>query len=447
MNLKEALRASRKDKISFVGSGGKTTSLFQLARQFESPVIITTTTHLGGWQLQISDRHYVIARPEDLEKIKYDSVILLTGPTGSDQRTLNLSSEILEAIKRISENYNIPLLIEADGSKQLPIKAPSEKEPPIPLWTSAVCVVVGMSRLNYPLSSEYVHRAEFFKNITGLEYQQTITEEVITRYLKSSVGGLKNIPRSSRKYVLLNQIDDKPLYHAAQRIAEELIKDYDGILLGATGKYNDEPDKSIFSTVEKTAGIILAAGSSRRFEEKPKQLLPWQGQNFLQTIIKKALGAGLDPVIVITGASHEIVEQAISNLDVAIHHNESWEQGQSTSIKKALEKLPENIGRCIFLLADQPQIPIPLIQKLITHHNATHDKIVYPEVNGNRANPVLFDRDTFAELNQLKGDQGGRFIFDQFQCGTVDWEDPRILLDVDTEVDYLKLIKAYENEE
>ncbi len=33
--------------VAFVGAGGKTTAMFQLARELTPPVIVTTTTHLG----------------------------------------------------------------------------------------------------------------------------------------------------------------------------------------------------------------------------------------------------------------------------------------------------------------------------------------------------------------------------------------------------------------
>ena len=48
---------------AFVGSVGKTTAIFQLARQFEGPVIITATTHLGVWQIPLSDRHIIARKP------------------------------------------------------------------------------------------------------------------------------------------------------------------------------------------------------------------------------------------------------------------------------------------------------------------------------------------------------------------------------------------------
>ncbi|MBW7918094.1 MAG: nucleotidyltransferase family protein, partial [Anaerolineales bacterium] len=56
-----------------------------------------------------------------------------------------------------------------------------------------------------------------------------------------------------------------------------------------------------------------------------------------------------------------------------------------------------------------------------------------------RANPVLFDRVTFADLLQLKGDVGGRAIFHKYKVDYLPWHDETLLLDVDTPEDYERL--------
>ena len=58
MQLIEALRLDRNARAALVGGGGKTTALFQLARELLSQsesVLVTTTTHLGDWQAQAAE--------------------------------------------------------------------------------------------------------------------------------------------------------------------------------------------------------------------------------------------------------------------------------------------------------------------------------------------------------------------------------------------------------
>ena len=65
--------------------------------------------------------------------------------------------------------------------------------------------------------------------------------------------------------------------------------------------------------------------------------------------------------------------------------------------------------------------------------------IVAPLVAGQRANPVLFDRNTFPDLLELTGDVGGRAIFPKHPVTILTWHDEKLLLDVDTENDYQRL--------
>jgi len=50
-----------------------------------------------------------------------------------------------------------PLLIEADGSHGLPLKAPAEQEPPIPEFTDHVIVVAGVSAFGKPINDEHIY--------------------------------------------------------------------------------------------------------------------------------------------------------------------------------------------------------------------------------------------------------------------------------------------------
>ena len=65
--------------------------------------------------------------------------------------------------------------------------------------------------------------------------------------------------------------------------------------------------------------------------------------------------------------------------------------------------------------------------------------VVAPMVMDRRANPVFFDRSTFADLMTLEGDVGGRAIFHKHHVEYLPWHDERLLLDVDTPEMYRRL--------
>jgi molybdenum cofactor cytidylyltransferase len=184
-------------------------------------------------------------------------------------------------------------------------------------------------------------------------------------------------------------------------------------------------------------------------------------------VAKAALTAGLSPVMVVTGSKSEQVETALTDLPVIIVHNKEWQSGQGSSIRTGLGALYPSlypaaghfpirypvknrklingegmieVGAAIFLLADQPQVTPTILRALIEEHTRNLSPIVAPLVDGQRSNPVLFDRLTFPDLLALNGDIGGRSLFSKYQVSYLPWQDESLLSDVDTPEDYRKLI-------
>lgn len=444
MNLSCALRifskpaqpkptASRSPEIvSFVGAGGKTTAIFQLAREIinRKSTIVTATTHLGAWQTRFADHHIIANLPSAIQ-LPAEGVILVTGEI-ENSRTKPVNESVLNWLRENSKSHGIPLLIEADGSSQKPLKAPAAHEPPIPEFTDTVIFVAGLSALGKPLTDEHVHRAEIFSQLSDLQINQTITSDVITRILTHPQGGLKNIPSHARRIVFLNQADTPELQSIGGSMARELLNHFDSVIVGSLRG-------SEVQTFERKAGIILAAGESTRFGA-PKQLLDWKGKPFVRQVAETALQAGLGPVVVVTGFHAADVESALNGLPVEIIYNPEYQQGQSTSIRAGVRSLSGKVGAAIFLLADQPQIPVDVIRALVESHGQNMQAILAPLVLENhRANPVLFDRDTFPDLMLLTGDVGGRSIFAKYRVEYLPWHDEILLLDVDKPEDYQKL--------
>jgi molybdenum cofactor cytidylyltransferase len=105
-------------------------------------------------------------------------------------------------------------------------------------------------------------------------------------------------------------------------------------------------------------------------------------------------------------------------------------------------------GGAIFLLSDQPQIPIGVIEELVRMHSRSMPKLIAPKVGEKRANPVLFDCSTYEDLMNLSGDTGGRVLFDRYSITWLPWDDERLLMDVDVPEDYQRLLALErENEE
>jgi molybdenum cofactor cytidylyltransferase len=444
MNLSQAIRLTNAPRVAFVGAGGKTTALFEIARELQ-PSLLTTTTHLGVWQVSKQDVHIIWKSGSQLPDIESSigaGVTLVTGELEGD-RFQGLDAGQLGKLKELAGYHDLPLLIEADGSRQKPLKAPAEHEPVIPEFVDTVIVVAGLSGLGKPLSDESVHRPDIFADLSGLKIKEPVTGEALANVLTHPSGGLKNIPTGSRRIVLLNQADRPDLQAEGQKLAQSILSAYDEVIIAALNPGLDQgPTKgSIFAVHEKTAGIILAAGGSTRFGS-PKQLLDFHGKPFMRVIAETALAAGLEPVEIVTGAHAAEVEAAVRDLPVMVIRNPEWQAGQSSSIRAGISGLPINIGAAVFLLADQPQVTTSVLRALVERHAQDIPAVLAPYVLDRRANPVLFDRVTFPDLLKLEGDQGGRAIFSKFKSTYLDWLDERLLMDVDTPDDYRRLMDA-----
>lgn len=436
MELISALRLPRQTKLAFTGAGGKTTALFQLARQFDPPVFVTTTTHLSAEQTRLADVHVELDSPGDAP-FRGDhlplGVILFTGggagQAGGTHRVRGVDALPLGWIRSVAESRSIPLLMEADGSRRLPLKAPAAHEPAVPDWVDAAVATAGLSGLGKPLSPEFVHRPELFGELAGLAAGAPVTPQVLGRVLAHPAGGLKGMPGAARRVALLNQADTPDLQAAAGRLAETLLGAFDAVLTASLA------GAGVLAVHEQTAGVVLAAGAARRMGA-PKQLLDWHGRPLVRHAAETALAGGLSPVIVVTGAYAAETASALAGLDVRLVHNADWQAGQAGSVRAGLAAVPPRAGGVMFLLADQPFVTPTLVRALRELHARTLAPIVAPLVDEQRGNPVLFDRATFAGFALLEGDQGARPLFARHRAEWLVWHDGRALLDVDTLADY-----------
>lgn len=452
LTLARALRMQPTDCVAFIGAGGKTTALFKLARELPA-AIVTATTHLAVWQTSLADRH-IATDGDAIEGIEdFQGILLVTGEPDGD-RTKPISEKLLHRLHQHCKAHSLPLLIEADGSRQKPLKAWAEHEPPIPPFADLVIHAAGLSGLGKPLNDEHIHRAEKFAELSGMEIGKTVSLEALAKVLTHPQSGLKNIPKTARRVVLLNQADTAELQSAAQTLTSSLLPVYQAVLI--SNLLHDH----IYAVHEPIAGIVLAAGESKRFG-KPKQLLEWKGQPFVRAVAQTALRAGLAPVLVVTGANAEEVAAAVRDLDVLIVRNEDWQSGQGSSIREGIKALTpppslrdtspksfgfgggwegDEVGGAVFLLTDQPQVTTTVIQALREKHAEGLYPIVAPMIIDRRGNPVLFDRAVFPDLTNIAGDTGGRALFHKHRVEYLPWHDDHLLLDVDTPEQYERLI-------
>ncbi len=443
MKFHEVLRLTEPCRIAVVGAGGKTTTMLRLAESCSGKVVLTTTTHIGLDQVERVNKVSIIEADEDIMQMDWgnlEKVTCITGPSLDGNRLTSLTAQQLSALCAASKIFEFSVLIEADGARMLPLKAPGINEPVIPDWVDTVIVMAGLSAVGKNLDEKSVFRSEEYAKLSGIKPGEEITPNSMKEILCHETGGLKRIPVGARRILIFNQADAVEQVSEIMRIAIYCKDYYDQVLIGTIGLGKPEPD--IIARVENTAGIILAAGGSTRLNGEPKQLLEFQEETLLERAITTANKAGLAPIIVVTGYQASLVKEAIRSLDVEVAENPDWRNGQSTSIKAGLRLLGSRSGAAVFMLVDQPFVPVELINTIVAEHITSMVPIIAPMVDDTRSNPALFDRVTFTELMSLSGEMGGRGIMGHFKHSWIPWLDKRLLLDIDTPEDLEKCIHA-----
>ena len=153
--------------ITVVGSGGKTTLIKKLAAQYRNEgktVLVTTTTHMFIEEdtLLTDDANEIIA------ELKEKGCVMAGNQDGTKIRAL--SEETFDVVRACAD----VVLVEADGSRCLPLKYPDATEPVIPENTDEIIVVCGLNAIGQK-AGDVCHRLELVKACLGIEDDAVIT--------------------------------------------------------------------------------------------------------------------------------------------------------------------------------------------------------------------------------------------------------------------------------
>lgn len=161
-----------------------------------------------------------------------------------------------------------------------------------------------------------------------------------------------------------------------------------------------------------TAVLVLAAGLSTRFGTA-KQLIPWGDTTLLDHVLADIGRWPVDERWVVLGAEAESILESIDLTGWGVVINDDYEEGLASSLRVGLDALTlQTKADAVFIaLGDQPEIPLHVVEELLSSHAAARPLASIPKYRYSWGNPVLVDRSLWPRLMSLEGDAGAKKLF------------------------------------
>ena len=189
------------------------------------------------------------------------------------------------------------------------------------------------------------------------------------------------------------------------------------------------------------AGIILAGGASRRMGT-PKALLLFQGETFLDRLIR-LFSVVANPVIVVVGHHAEAIRSGIERSSEAVFVvNPDPERGMLSSLQCGLEAVPSDAQAVLFTPVDHPQLESSTLEKLKADFLAKQAPVTVPTHDGKHGHPVCIAQPVMAELVALPPEAQASDVIHRYVSRTsyIEVPDSSILTDVDDQTAYAELM-------
>lgn len=188
--------------------------------------------------------------------------------------------------------------------------------------------------------------------------------------------------------------------------------------------------KKEYSVALRGTAIILAAGASVRYGSD-KKTIPFANTTLLQYTVQLYAKVFHKVIVVLR-------EQEPSTTDLFPLNSQAVvatcaQQGLSQSLRAGIQKARSDPWVVIGLM-DMPYIKSATLESLVNRMVSTQASVVRLRWRQQYGNPVGFKQECFAQLSELRGDQGARSLLDSdsFSVETLEVDDRGILLDIDT---------------
>lgn len=156
----------------------------------------------------------------------------------------------------------------------------------------------------------------------------------------------------------------------------------------------------------RAAGVVLAAGASRRMPGPSKLLRAWGETTVVGAVVDAALAAGLAPVVVVAGHDPDPVCRAVAREGVTVARHDGWRRGRASSLAAGLSALASRpgIGAAVVLLGDEPGVPVAAIDRVVAAWREGRGPLLRARYRERPGHPVLLDLRAWDAALRLDGD-------------------------------------------
>ena len=196
----EAFCIGARSHIALVGGGGKSTLLHALGSQLDGSVVLTCTTKMGA------DQHLgrrVLIGPTDGEVVAAAArapVMVWSSVDGS--KAIGVDPARCDAWFDEVDH----IVVEADGSRRRPFKAPALYEPIVPSTATIVVSVIGADALDRVIA-DGCHRPLRVAALVGCRADVRLEPWMAATVILHERGAAKAVPPGAELAVAINKVD------------------------------------------------------------------------------------------------------------------------------------------------------------------------------------------------------------------------------------------------
>ena len=194
--------------------------------------------------------------------------------------------------------------------------------------------------------------------------------------------------------------------------------------------------------VLRVGGVVLAAGASRRMGRN-KMLEELDGEPLARRAARRAVTAGLSPVVVVVGRDASRVREALADLAVAVEENPDFTGPTSGSLHRGLGCLPADVAGAVVVLGDMVNVTDRMLGALAKTARRTGAPLISSRYDDVVAPPLFLRRELFDDIRTLTGEGVCKALVSRYRNRTVfvDWP-ASCLADVDTPEDLERVAQA-----